>query len=103
MRATAQTAPLPSVSADAPARPPWGPREQTRFAFRVALFMRRGMPQPEAETWADRLFERDYELDGRRLCHECAHLMSGWRCKKREAVVPFTLQRCPAFTFQMPT
>lgn len=62
------------------ARMPWGEREITRFKFRVALFQRRGLEEPDAETLADRLYERDFERDDRRMCLECKHLQRGGTC-----------------------
>jgi hypothetical protein len=82
--------------------PAWTEREMSRFAFRVSLFKRHGMTEPRAEEWADRLFERDHERDDRRSCVECANLVTGWRCVAKGAVLPDTLQRCPAFVWAKP-
>ena len=98
--------------------PQWGEREQKRFAFRVGLFTRRGMTQPDAETLADRLFERDAERDDRRVCVECAHITAdhprhgrgcfaaqqGWihGAARNLSPIPDLLLRCEAFAWQMP-
>jgi hypothetical protein len=55
-------------------------KQQARLAFRVALFKRRGWDERKALDYADRLVERDAELDPRRLCQECAHLQTGSTC-----------------------
>lgn len=99
--------------------PPWGDREIARFTFRVELFKRRGMSASDAETWADRLYERDYERDDRRMCIECEHLQAdhpkyGRGCfqarngrlepgtpKNLNPVIDL-LQRCSGFSFQRP-
>jgi hypothetical protein len=93
---------LPHVSADRVPFPAWGDREIRRFQFRAALFQRRGMTQPEAETWADRLFERDHERDDRRLCVECQNMRSATKCAKGQPVLVDVLQRCSQFTFETP-
>ena len=82
--------------------PAWGDREIARFKFRAALFVRRGMSVADAETLADRLFERDHERDDRRVCVECAHMRGASRCVKNFAVLPDVLQRCPSFSFEKP-
>lgn len=101
------------------ARMPWGDREQARFTFRVALFVRRGQLEHEAETLADRLYERDFERDDRRMCLECKHLQRSGTCfaaKQGRLIHPpggtkaaefFTppqqlLQRCEGFEFVTP-
>ncbi len=97
----------------------WGEREIARFKFRTALFMRRGVAEPDAETLADRLFERDYERDTRRMCLACAHLQRSGHCfaakqgcllhspagtRAADHYTPLqqTLQRCEAFEFVTP-
>ena len=97
----------------------WGEREITRFRFRAALFQRRGLSEPDAETLADRLAERDYERDDRRVCIECKHLQRSWHCfaakqgwlahikagsREADHYTPLqqTLQRCEGFEFQTP-
>lgn len=89
-------------STDRTLLPPWGEREIGRFQFRVALFTRRGMPEAEAETLADRLFERDYERDDRRMCIECAHLRRNYVCAKRQPALADVLMRCHLFTWETP-
>ena len=100
--AGSQYLPLRPMSTDRVPFPAWGDKEINRFKFRVALFTRRGMSQADAETWADRLFERDHERDDRRTCMECSNLRAGMRCTKGFAVLPETLQRCPSFSFETP-
>ena len=80
----------------------WGDREITRFQFRLGLLMRRGLPEQKAEALADRLALRDQERDDRRICLECAALLSDVRCKHGHAVLPDVFQRCPSFTFEKP-
>lgn len=95
--------------------PAWGEREERRFAFRVGLFQRRGLSQADAETWADRLYERDLERDDRRLCLECLQLQRDGGCRAaREGRVPdlaptfhagslkTTLMRCVGFDWVTP-
>ena len=92
----------------------WGDKQISRFAFRTALFQRRGAPAGYADELADRLAERDFERDDRRMCLECKHLQhgggcfaasQGWMAKgtpKRYEPVPDLLQRCECFTFVTP-
>mgnify|MGYP003405171820 FL=1 len=93
--------------------PPWGDKEIRRFQFRVELFKRRGWSEADAETWADRLFERDYERDDRRLCIECKNLQRDGGCfAAKQGRLPNTsrhlqpitsmLQRCECFEFVKP-
>ncbi|MBA3622893.1 MAG: hypothetical protein H0W48_00185 [Methylibium sp.] len=93
--------------------PAWGDREFTRFFFRQALFTRRGLSAERAEQLADRLAQRDYDRDDRRLCLECAHLQrpgtcfaakQGWIHGADKRLTPVTdiLQRCGQFDFQKP-
>lgn len=77
-------------------------RECNRFQARLRLFARRGLDAVTAFDVAERLWQRDRDYDDRRLCVECAHLMRGWRCKKKEAVLADVLQRCPAFAWEVP-
>jgi hypothetical protein len=80
----------------------WGDREIARFQFRHGLLMRRGLSDGAAERLADRLALRDQDRDDRRLCLECAALLSSTRCKHGHAVLPDVLQRCPSFNFEKP-
>lgn len=102
--------PLPAIRLDLPA---WGDKQLARFQFRAALFQRRGMSEHDAEVWADRLYERDFERDDRRLCVECAHLQrsgvcfaaaQGWieGADRRLQPVPDILQLCPQFQWTTP-
>lgn len=50
-----------------------------------------------ADRLAETLMHRDRDMDERRLCIECVHAGSGWRCAKREAFMVDQLQRCLAF------
>lgn len=81
---------------------PWGDAEFRRFAFRVALFTRRGRTESEAEFLADRLALRDQEKDDRRVCLECKHVRPQLRCVHDHAVLNEVLQRCPQFAFETP-
>lgn len=94
--------------------PPWGDKEIARFQFRTALFRRRGIPEGYADELADRLFERDFEGDDRRMCLECKHLQrtgacfaaaQGWmpaNFSRRHEPVRDLLQRCECFDWQKP-
>lgn len=86
-----------------PSRETMNAREIARFQFRSELFQQHGWPVERADAWADTLVLRDRSGDERRLCVECKHLLSDWRCAKREAVFAEVLQRCPAFKWQVPT
>lgn len=77
-------------------------REKTRHAFRVELFQSHGWPEWRSQMWAWRLVDRDQDRDDRHLCVECDHLLSNWRCRKNEAVLAETLQRCPTFEWSKP-
>lgn len=92
---------------------PWGDAEFRRFDFRLGLFMRRRLPESEAERLADRLALRDQERDDRRVCDECAHLqrdggcfaaVQGWlrNTSRRHQPVRALLQRCEQFSWQTP-
>lgn len=88
--------------------PAWGEKEIGRFSYRVGLFTRRGMGRPQAENLADRLYERDFERDDRRVCVECNGLQRGMTCansrpgQPKNAPLLDVLQRCPDFKFQVP-
>jgi hypothetical protein len=77
-------------------------RDDKRFQFRLALFIKRGIDAARAFDIAERLWQRDRDLDTRRLCLECKHLRRGWNCAKNEAVLTDVLQRCPLFSWEMP-
>ena len=84
------------------------------FTARLARFTDRGLSLIDAERLADRLVQRDRDLDDRRLCLECAHLRHGGRCgnwqhagvairaRDNQLHGDFTamLQRCDGFTAQ---
>ena len=105
----------PQAQVNRSGMPPWGDREIRRFQFRVGLFMRRGLSQADAEAWADRCAERDWERDDRRFCIECRHLQRDGRClAARQGLVPdldktfhagslrLTLMRCTGFSWVTP-
>jgi len=54
------------------------------FAQRVQTMQGKGINAADAETYADKLVQRDRDLDDRRLCLECLHLHgygpTSWRC-----------------------
>lgn len=77
-------------------------REIGRMSYRIALFQRRGMTEREAESWSDRLLDRDRDRDDRRLCIECKHLRPSYLCKAGGASVRDLLQRCHLFTWEIP-
>lgn len=92
--------------------PAWNDAQIKRAMFRIPLFMRRGLTEPLAHWWADRLAVRDYERDDRRICLECDGLQRSGHCfaasrglmrgvTKLEPVTTI-LQRCPNFSFQTP-
>ena len=83
-------------------RPALNDRQIARMQFRIGLFQRRGLSEAKAESLADRLALRDDQRDDRRLCLECAALLSAVRCKHGHAVLLEVLQRCPSFTFEKP-
>lgn len=76
------------------------------FSVRVQLFRGRGVSADMAETLADKLVQRDRELDDRRLCVECTRFTAGRRCEawKQAGIggpsvgaIWLKLQRCPGF------
>lgn len=94
-------------------RPALTDRQIAHMVFRIALFRRRGVPEQEAERMADRLADRDYELDDRRVCLECRHRQDDRGCfpasqgrikgaDRRLQTIPFLLQRCAHFVWARP-
>lgn len=81
---------------------PWGDAEISRFMFRRALFMRRGLQEAAAEALADRLAARDADRDDRRVCVECSHWQASRTCFKRLATSPLQLIRCRGFEWAKP-
>lgn len=96
-------------------------RQIARMQFRIRLFQSRQMTEDAAERLADRLALRDHDLDDRRCCIECKHRTADRECRvvRREDSLPYaqrviravayrfvtddaTLQRCPAFSFEVP-
>ena len=84
------------------AMPAWGEQQISRFQFRQALFVRRGMTTDAAEKLGDRLATRDYERDDRRVCIECDSIQRGNTCFKQNPVLLTQLMRCDSFTWQKP-
>lgn len=85
----------------------------TRLERRVALFVRRGLPEGEASALAEQLLLRDADWDERRMCIECAHLQrdgvcfaarQGWIHGASRYLTPVQdmLQRCERFEWQKP-
>lgn len=93
-------------------------RQIARMAFRIGLFMRRGIAEADAELLADRLHDRDTDRDSRHVCAECRHptadhptygrgcfaARQGWIKGASRNLGPLmtTLQRCTAFEWQVP-
>lgn len=102
MSEDAPVAELPAYPSHHPSWGTWGEREIGRFKFRSALFQRRGLSEPDAETLADRLAERDYERDDRRVCIECAHWQRSRTCFKKLPTSFVQLVRCVGFKWQAP-
>ena len=61
-----------------------------------------GWPQDRADHWADTLVVRDREKDDRRMCVECVHVLSQWRCARKGPVLAQVLQRCHLFGWRVP-
>ena len=91
----------------------WTQREISRFTFRVALFIRRGLSHEAAEQLGEKLVQRDQDRDDRRMCLECAHLQARGTCfaaqrgwlpatSARHEPVRDLLQRCERFEFVTP-
>ena len=57
----------------------WTDADITRFIDRRARLMRWGWPESEAEKLADRLVQRDRDIDDRVSCTDCLHYRPG-RC-----------------------
>ena len=81
---------------------PWCDAEFRRFAFRVALFGRRGMDEDTAEIVADRLARRDQQHDDRRICFECANWQRSRTCFLNLPTSPLQLVRCHGFEWVKP-
>jgi hypothetical protein len=89
----------------------WTPRAIERCQKRIAIFIRRGMAEADAEWLADRLVARDHDRDDRRACAECRHLQRDGGCfAARRGWLPGVathhspvldiLQRCARFEWQ---
>lgn len=86
-------------------------REIDLFLIRLDRFRSLGLDLDSAEKLADRLVNRDRDLDDRKVCFECSHLHVGWRCvnwrnagiwlqhsnSKLQDDFVHLLQRCPGF------
>lgn len=70
------------------------PPRPVKWVRRVQRFIE--LRLPDAEELADRLADRDADLDDRRLCVECRHHRHSG-CAVRGAWFPRTFQRCEAF------
>jgi hypothetical protein len=75
--------------------PAWTDAEIVTFEKRVARSTWLGYP--DAKGRAEMLLHRDRDGDDRRLCVECLHAGSGWRCARRGGFLLDQLQRCPMF------
>jgi hypothetical protein len=99
-------------------RPALNDRQIGHMQFRLDLFARRGFTVAQAEALADRLAQRDYDRDDRRMCAECSNLQDGGTCfAAAQGWIPNTtrhsdwrhftpvrtlLMRCEAFSFAKP-
>lgn len=86
-------------------------REIDIFLIRLDRFRSLGLDLDSAEKLADRLVNRDRDLDDRKVCFECSHLHVGCRCmnwrnagiwlqhsnSKLQDEFVYLLQRCPGF------
>ena len=122
----ADTTPLPSVMAVPPQggaavfagaaandEPPadlaavaWTDADIGRFLDVQDRLLRKGWPEVEADTVAGRIVRARREVDDRRACVECRHLLRGLRCGNARAAgigrelgrdLAELLQRCPGF------
>jgi hypothetical protein len=85
------------------AMPAWNDTQIKRFLFREALFTRRNLGPVVAESLADRLAFRDYELDARRVCVECSNFQAHKRtCFRGLPTAAVQLIHCHAFEFTKP-
>lgn len=75
--------------------PAWTDVEVNAFERRIARSTWLGYS--DAEGRAERLLHRDRDADTRRLCVECQHAGTGYRCARGEAFLLDQLQRCPSF------
>lgn len=80
------------------------------FKFRLHRFTSKGLSHTSGQALAVRLVRRDRELDDRRVCPECTHLVQGCRCNNWRTAGGFDsrpillaaelvlqLQRCDGF------
>lgn len=76
-------------------------QETALYTARLQAFQSKGIADDDAETLANRLIERDRQLDDRRSCAECSGYYAD-RCKYHlspigESTIQ-TLHRCKGFT-----
>ena len=94
-------------------RPALNDRQIGHMLFRLDLFRRRGFNETDSEALADRLADRDFERDDRRVCAECSNLQErgtcfaaaqGWLPNTARNFTPVRtlLQRCEGFSFAKP-
>lgn len=76
----------------------WTEREIKRFINRKETFINHGSEEQDAEKLAETLLYRDRpdEGDDRRVCFECKHCAPP-RCKNKQALLLFVMQRCDGF------
>ena len=100
------TARAANASEPDPAVIGWTDADIARFTDRRARLMRWGWPEAEAEKLADRLVQRDRDIDDRVSCTDCQHYRPG-RCGNHRRAglhapdvgrdLAALLQRCPGF------
>lgn len=78
----------------------WSEEEVLLTQRRTETYADHGLDVFEADRTACRLVQRDRDLDDRRMCVECVHLVRG-RCRERLEPVGeggvSVLHRCPTF------
>lgn len=75
---------------------PWTEEEIGTFLKRQARIVWLGYAGP-SEYLAEKLVGRDRDMDERRLCVECSHAGTGWRCEKKAGFLLEQFQRCDHF------
>jgi len=78
--AKAHTPPQPTQPHDWPHGEAWNAQEMHTFMDRVGRLCKQGLRPRQAEQVAERLLNRDRDLDDRRMCLECAHLNARGYC-----------------------
>lgn len=80
-----------------------------RHQRRMEVFIAEGLTEREALDLADKMYDRDLDPDGRRLCFECANYTVKKTCSKlilggkEQRPLRFVLQRCEWFTLRSTT